>query len=247
MKDIFGFCVYTVTAMDRFGTLRKMRTAIFGPPKTAGDAFVQTRDEIVKYRKVIGAFQKTVDRFEKEIRSMHDVHENLSNEIKTFEFRDSEHVRRFSDALDKMTTDLRRFEVAGLRHKINEKAGELEQLAKLVEKRDDALAEKIHFDHKVAKLTDEKKKDRNDAKHEAAIAKYAELDQKVILESKNILARREQVIQDLVLEYMQAYQKLFNDLQQTFSKASSPNVVKARGRTMPVPSAPVLEDTFSYS
>lgn len=233
--------------MDRFGTLRKLRTAMFGPPKSTGDEFAQTRDEIVKYKRVISAFQKTVERFEKEIHSMHDVHEQLSTEIKTFEFRDSEHVRRFSDALDRMTADLRRFEVANLRTKINEHAWKLEQLTDLVKKRDAALAEKVHFDQKIAKLTDEKKKDRNDAKHEAAIQKYAELDQKVALNSGTILDQREQVIQELVIEYMQAYQKLFTNLQQTFSKASSPTTLRAKSRTLPVPSAPVLEDTFSYS
>jgi hypothetical protein len=233
--------------MDRFSTLRKLRTSVFGPPKTAGDSFAETRNEIVKYKKVISAFEKTAERFEKEIHGMHDVHEKLSNELKTFEFRDSEQVRRFSDALDKMTAELTRFEAAGLRRKIAEQANKLTYLTNLLAKRDAALAEKTHFDNKVAKLTDEKKRERNDVKHETAIRNFAELDQKLELDSRSVLEQREKIIQELVVDYMQAYQRLFRNLQDAFGKTAPVGTFNTRGRSLPSPTAPpALEDTFHY-
>lgn len=234
--------------MDRFGTLRKLRTSIFGAPKVPEDSFGHTRQEIEKFKKIIGAFSKTLERFEKEIHSMHDVHEKLSLELKNFEFRNTDHIKRFSEALDNMTADLSRFEVGNLRRKVQDLGVQIEGLQSLIEKRDAALAEKVHFDKKIAKLSDEKKKERNDVKHEGSIRKYAELDQKVLHESEEMLKRREQVIQDLVLEYMQAYQKLFKNLNDTFSRASLVRMSSKRPVTgPPVPSAPVLEETFNYS
>ena len=206
--------------MDKFGTLRKLRSSLFGPPKIAEDPFSHNRAELAKYKRVVIALSTTIDRFEKEIRSMHDVHANLSSELKSFEFRNSQHIKRFCESLDNMTSNLSLFEVSELRNKVNELSLQLEGLFSLIEKRDIALSEKVHFDKKIAKLNDDKKRDRNDVKHDAAIRQYNELDQKVQQDTQTVLARREEVIQNLVLDYMRAYQKLFKNLNDTFSKVS---------------------------
>jgi hypothetical protein len=236
--------------MDKFGTLRKLRTSLFGAPKIPEDPFGHSRHELTKYRTVIAAMSRTIDRFEKEIHSMYDVHEKLSVELKSFEFRNSLHIKRFSEALDSMTSNLSLFEVAELRAKVHEVTLQLDALHSLIDKRDAALAEKVHFDKKIAKLSDDKKKDRNDVKHDSAIRLYAELDERVQNETQAILDKREQVIQDLVLDYMQAYQRLFKNLNETFSKASMIRATRSasfKPSGSVAPSAPVLEDSFNYS
>jgi chromosome segregation ATPase len=232
--------------MDRFSGLRKLKTSVFGATKSEADSFNTSRKEIMQYKHTVKVLEETVARFEKDIKSLVDMHEKLLHELPQIE--PSPKSQNFAKCLETINSRISRLDMSNLREKIATTSSEIKKLTDLVEKRDVALSEKTHYDKKVQGLTEEKKKQRNDTKHEIAIQTYSHLHEQLERESQIMLESRMQTVHALVQEYVGVYRSLFQEVHDLLTQIRSEPVAKSKkGGSFSAPSAPpLLEETFNY-
>ena len=242
----FALIIYTIVSMDRFAGLRKLKTSVFGASKSDADAFNTSRQQIMQYKHTVKVLEETVARFEKDIKSLVDMHEKLLAELP--EIEPSPKSQNFATCLRAMNNRISRLDMSNLRVKIASTSIEIKKLTDLLEKRDFALSEKTHYDKKVQGLTEEKKKQRNDAKHESATHNYSQLNERLERESQIMLENRLQTVHALVQEYVGIYRSLFQELHDLLSQIRSDPAVKSKNPgSFSAPSAPpMLEETFNY-
>jgi archaellum component FlaC len=229
--------------MDRFESIRKLKTSVFGASKSADDDFNQTRQEILQYKRIIQSLQDTIVRFEKDIRDLASGHEKLLSELPQFDT--SEKSLKFARAVETMNKRIARLDMTDLKLKVFRTAGELKQLSDLIDKRDFALSEKKHYDEKIAKISDAKKFERNNAKQDTATRTYNDLNDQVNVQSRAVLDRRIENVQGLLQQYSTIYQSLFKDIHEGFSVVGVGAPPRISPRTTPS-APPMLEETFNY-
>lgn len=235
--------------MDRFSGLRKLKTSVFGAKKSEADSFNLSRKEIMQYKNTVKVLEETVTRFEKDIKSLIDMHETLLHELPQIEPSPKSQI--FAKCLETINSRISRLDMSHLVEKISFTLSEIKKVTDLVEKRDIALSEKYHYDKKVQGLIEEKKKERNDTKHEIAIQNYFHLHEQLERQAQIMLESKMQTMHALVQEYVGIYQSLFQEVHDLLTQIRSEGVEKLKkggGGSFSAPSAPPLqlEETFNY-
>ena len=242
--------------MSRFGTVRRLRDSIVGPPKSRGDLdheFEVLRMELTKYERVLSAIHSTADKMEAEFVGLTGMHTELIEALKR-ELRPrhpgKERIDKVLAAIAKLDERSGRFKLDNIREKVASMQEAHAALVLRVEQRDAARSEKMHYQAKLQKIKhsgeiNAAKLERNKIKAAEARRKFENLDVSVREELGEFMRSRVDSTSVLLREYMTTIREICASIQTHFESVSEYGPVVDASELYPIVFAfpPVLDES----